>query len=389
MSVTAPIPLSGHCDPRFAPVRQAFLDNFALRGEPGAAVCAAVGGRLVVDLWGGWSDRAKTNPWGRDTLVNIFSVGKALTAICALRLVECGRIDLGAPAAQLWPEFAVHDKDQISLRDMLSHRAALPALRAAVPDGAMLDWKFMTHALAAEVPWWPPGTAHGYHVNTFGYLVGELLRRASGKTVGALLRDEVAGPLGADVHIGLPAREHHRVAEFLWPTGSMPVHAEPTNDLELMRRNAYWNPPGFSGSGWVNKPEWRSAEIPSTNGHGTARGIARVYAALAHWGKIDGVRILSEPTLRAATIEHSAGLDLITQRPSRFGLGFQLTQKERPLGPNPHAFGHFGAGGSLGFCDPDTEMAFGYVTNDMGPRWQNPRNGALIDAVYAGLHAST
>jgi CubicO group peptidase (beta-lactamase class C family) len=190
------------------------------------------------------------------------------------------------------------------------------------------------------------------------------------------------------VHIGLPASEHHRVAEFLWPTGSMPVHPEPTNDLDLMRANAYWNPPGFSGAGWVNKPEWRSAEIPSTNGQGNARGIARIYAALAHWGEIDGTRILSESTLRAATVEHSAGLDLITQRPSRFGLGFQLTQKERPLGPNPHAFGHFGAGGSLGFCDPDTGLAFGYVTNDMGPRWQNPRNAALIEAVYTALQAS-
>jgi len=388
MSVTSPIPLSGHCDPRFSPVRQAFLDNFTTRGEPGAAVCVSVGGRVVVDLWGGWSNRAKTEPWARDTLVNIFSVGKALTSICALRLVERGLIDLGAPVARLWPEFAAQDKDEISLRDMLTHRAGVPALRKPLPDGVMLDWKFMTHALADESPWWPPGMAHGYHVNTFGYLVGEVLRRASGKTAGVLLRDEVAVPLGADVHIGLPASEHHRVAEFLWPTGSMPVHTEPTNDLDLMRRNAYWNPPGFSGSGWVNKPEWRSAEIPSTNGHGNARGIARVYSALAHWGEIDGLRILSEPTLRAATIEHSAGLDLITQRPSRFGLGFQLTQKERPLGPNPHAFGHFGAGGSLGFCDPDTGMAFGYVTNDMGARWQNPRNGALIEAVYAGLHAT-
>jgi CubicO group peptidase (beta-lactamase class C family) len=388
MSVTAPVPLSGHCDPHFAPVRQAFLDNFATRGEPGGAVCVSVGGRVVVDLWGGWSDRAKTQPWARDTLVNIFSVGKALTSVCALQLVERGLIDLGAPVARLWPEFAAHDKDEISLRDMLTHRAGLPALRKPLTDGVMLDWKFMTHALAAETPWWSPGTAHGYHVNTFGYLVGEVLRRASGKTVGALLREKVAGPLAADVHIGLPASEHHRVAEFLWPTGSMPVHPEPTNDLDRMRANAYWNPPGFSGAGWVNKPEWRSAEIPSTNGQGNARGIARVYAALANWGEIDGVRILAEPHLRAATIEHSAGLDLITQRPSRFGLGFQLTQKERPLGPNPRAFGHFGAGGSLGFCDPDTGMAFGYVTNDMGPRWQNPRNAALIEAVYAGLHAS-
>ncbi len=386
MSVTSGgVPIGGTCDPRFGAVAEAFKANFAERGEPGAAVAVSVGGHVVSDLWGGWADRQKMRLWVRDTLVNFFSVGKALTAICALRLVERGMLDLGAPIAMRWPEFGAEDKDEITLRDVLSHRAALPALRTPLPSGAMLDWGVMTRALAAEVPWWPPGTAHGYHVNTFGYLVGEVARRAAGKTIGALLREEIAGPLGADVHIGLPDEEHHRVAEFLWPTTRSRAPAEFADDLELMRWNAYWNPPGFSGAGWVNTPEWRRAEIPSTNGHGNARGIARVYAALAHGGTIDGVRILAEPTLRAAVVEHSAGLDLVSQRPSRFGLGFQLTQVERPLGPNPHSFGHFGAGGSLGFCDPDADLAFGYVTNDMGPRWQNPRNRALIEAVYSSL----
>ena len=197
--MTVTVPLSGYCDPRFEPVREAFLTNFTERGEPGAAVCVSIGGRIVVDLWGGWSDRAKSRTWARDTLVNIFSVGKALTSVCALRLFERGLVDLGAPVARRWPEFAAHDKDEISLRDMLSRRSALPALREPIPDGAMLDWKFMTKALASEAPWWPPGTAHGYHVNTFGYLVGEVVRRAGGKTLGALLRDDVAGPLGAEI----------------------------------------------------------------------------------------------------------------------------------------------------------------------------------------------
>jgi CubicO group peptidase (beta-lactamase class C family) len=241
----------------------------------------------------------------------------------------------------------------------------------------------MTDALARQQPWWEPGTAHGYHVNTFGFLVGEIARRVSGRTIGTVLREEIAAPLGADVHIGLPPAEHARVAEFLWPA-TPPSQGMPDAG-ERMRFNAYWNPPGISGGGWVNRPEWRSAEVPSTNGHGTARGVARVYAALAKGGAIDGVRILEPETLRAATVEHSAGYDLINQRPSRFGLGFQLTQPERPLGPNAGAFGHFGAGGSLGFCDPESGVAFGYVTNDMGPRWQNPRNRALLDAIYASL----
>jgi CubicO group peptidase (beta-lactamase class C family) len=377
-------PIDGLCDRRFAAVRDAFRENFALRGEPGAAVAVSLNGRVVVDLWGGWSDRARSTLWRRDTLVNVFSVSKAFCTICALRLVERGLIDLDAPLADCWPEFGIAGKETITPRHVLSHSAGMAAVRRELPDGAALDWQAITNALAEQGPWWDPGSAHGYHVNTFGFLVGEVVRRVTGKTIGTMLREQIAGPLGADVHIGLPANEHGRVAEFLWPAGT-PPKPPIESDLELMRWNAYWNPPGISGSNWVNKAAWRLAEIPSTNGHATARGIARVYAALANWGRIDGVRILEEPTLRAALVEQSFGTDLVSQRTTRFGLGFQLTHPERPLGPNPNAFGHFGAGGALGFCDPDAGLAFGYVTCDMGPRWQNPRNRALIDAVFACL----
>ena len=377
--------IDGFCDPEFSALREAFAGNFTDRGEPGAAIALSIGGRVVADLWGGWSDGARTKPWQRETLVNFFSVSKALCAICALQQVESGKIDLDAPVARLWPEFAAAGKEDITLRHLLSHRSGLPALRDPLPEGAMLDWHAMTSALAAQAPWWAPGTAHGYHVNTFGFLIGEVVRRASGKTIGHVLRDEIALPLDADVHIGLPESEHRRAAEFLWPDGAWPTQPPPVSDFDLMRWNAYWNPPGVSGARWVNRPEWRLAEIPSTNGHGTARGVARVYAALANGGEIGGVRILERETLQLATTEQSSGEDLITQRPSRFGLGFQLTQIERPLGPNTGAFGHFGAGGSLGFCDPETGVAFGYITNVMGPRWQNPRNRALIDAIYASL----
>lgn len=377
-----PAPIGGTCDPRFAPLRDAFTENFTARGEPGGAIALMVDGRLVCDLWGGFRDAARERPWARETLVNFFSVGKAFTALVALRLVEQGTLDLDAPAHRLWPEFGCNGKEAITLRHMLSHRAGLPAIREDLPDGAALDWKRMTKALAADTPWWQPGTAHGYHVNTFGYLVGELVRRASGRTVGQVLRAEVAGPLGADVHIGLPPTEHHRAAEFLWPPVAIPRPEGELDDVTLMKWNTYWNPPGISGSGWVNRPEWREAEIPSTNGHGTARGIARVYSALAAGGSIDGVDILSRAMLAAATEEQSFGPDRILERESRFALGFQLPQAERPLGPNAEAFGHFGAGGSLGFCDPVARVAFGYVTNDMGPRWQNPRNKALLAAIY-------
>jgi CubicO group peptidase (beta-lactamase class C family) len=376
-------PIDGVCDPKFVAVRDAFAENYATRGEPGGAVALSMGGRVVVDLWGGWKDAARTRPWEHDTLVNFFSVSKALCTIAVLRLVEQGKLDLDVPVASAWPEFAQAEKDSVTLRQILSHRAGLPSIREPLPEGAALDWIRMTDALARQEPWWAPGTAHGYHVNTFGFLVGEIVRRVSGRTIGSALLEDVTGPLGADVHIGLPVSEHARVAEFLWPE-TPSSQGVPSAD-QIMRFNAYWNPPGISGGGWVNRPEWRSAEIPSTNGHGTARGLARVYAALAKGGAIDGVRVLASETLGAATVEHSSGHDLINQRPSRFGLGFQLTQPERPLGPNAGAFGHFGAGGSLGFCDPQSGVAFGYVTNDMGPRWQNPRNKALIEAVFASM----
>jgi CubicO group peptidase (beta-lactamase class C family) len=377
------VPVDGVCDSRFARVREEFLHNFGDRGERGGAVAIWHGGNPVVDLWGGWSDAARTQPWQQDTIVNFFSVSKALCAIAAMRLVDAGQLDLDERVATYWPEFAACGKEAITVRQLLSHQAGLPAIRKALPDGAAMDWQTITEALAGQEPWWKPGTGHGYHVNTYGFLAGELVRRISGRSIGTLLREDIAAPLGADVHIGVPRSQHHRVSEFQWPGN--PAKPELPNDDTLMHWNTYWNPPGFSGSHWVNHPRWREAEVPSTNGHGNARGIARIYSALANGGGIDGVRILSPEALTAAIEEQVNGHDIINNRPSRFGIGFQLTQPERPLGPNKGAFGHFGAGGSLGFCDPETGIAFGYVTNDMGPRWQNPRNRALIDAVYASL----
>ena len=384
MSAATSARIDGVCDPRFAAVREAFAGNFAQHGEIGAGVTLFCGGRKVVDLWGGWADRARTRPWTEDTLVNFFSIGKAITATCVLRLVQRGMLDLDTPVMRWWPAFGAAGKADINLRQLMAHRAGLPAIGPPLlPAGAMLDWDVMVGRLAAQSPWWAPGDGHGYHVNTFGYLLGEPVRRAAGMTMGALLREEIAGPLGADVHIGLPLSEHGRVAEFCYAQRPAPAPGDPppppprrpaTHD-ELMRACAYNNPPGVSGGVYVNTEAWRLAEIPSTNGHGTARGVARVYQGLLE-GLIDA------DLLGEATTEHAAGHDRILERPSRFGLGYQLTQPERPLGPNAGAFGHFGAGGSLGFCDPDADVAFGYVMNDMGPRWQNPRNKALIEAVY-------
>jgi CubicO group peptidase (beta-lactamase class C family) len=354
-------------DQAFTAVEDAFRENFASRGEVGAAVCVIVDGRTVVDLAAG-------DDWAPDSLVNAFSVGKGLTAAVLGHVMETAGVALDDPVTDWWPELDLG----LSVAQLASHQAGLPALREPQPEFVMYDWDAMVATLAATEPWWAPGTAHGYHTNTFGFLVGEVVRRASGRSVGAILR-ELAAPLEADVFIGLPDEEHARVVPFHFPSMAGFGPAAPVTEHELMIRNGYATPRGFSGVGVVNTPEWRRAEIPSTNSHASARGVARFYA-----GILEG-RVLSAGTLAALTEIRADGPDLVLGRPSRFGAGFQLPQPERPFGTGPRAFGHFGAGGSLGFADPDAGVAFGYVIGELGPRWQNPRNRALLDAFSSCL----
>jgi CubicO group peptidase (beta-lactamase class C family) len=382
----APAEVDGHVDAAFDGVRAAFCANFVDHDELGGAVCVVVDGRVVVDLWGGHRDVSQRRPWGRDTLVDVFSVGKGLLAAAVARLVGQGRLDLDAPIARVWPAFAASGKEDVTLRQVLSHTAGLPAVRRRLAPAAMLSPATMRRALADEAPWWTPGTTHGYHVNTFGFLVGAVIERVTDRSVGAYLREELTGPIGADLHVGLATRDLGRVAEFRWPLTPPPeVAPEGLEGLELMRFNSYWNPSGLSGAGVINTEEWRVAQHPSTNAHATARGVARLYDALVRGGGAYGYDLIDRAALEEATRESVCGDDLVLQRPSRFGLGFQLTMDERPIGRSPHGFGHFGAGGSLGFCDPEGAVAFGYVTSDMGPRWQNPRNRALTDAVFDAL----
>jgi CubicO group peptidase (beta-lactamase class C family) len=381
----------GTCDKRFAAVSDALAKNFREHDELGAAVAVEVEGRPVVDIWAGWADPGRTRPWQRDTLVDVFSVGKAMAALCVLILVERGKVELDARVSSYWPEFALHGKGEVSVRELLGQRAGVPAMRRLLPADAMYDWALMTSALAAEEPWWKPGSTHGYHANTFGFLAGEIVRRVSGESIGTFFRREVAARLEADFHFGIDEREDERAAEYQFDEASPEAAAdgqqllEGDEDRRFLLSRVYFNPPGLSGLGTVNTREWRAAEIPSANGHATARAVARIYSALACGGEADGVRLLRQDTIDEATAEVSAGTDFVLGRPSRFGLGFQLTQAERPLGPNPRSFGHFGAGGSLGFADPDARVSFGYAMNRPGPRWQNPRNRALIEALYASL----
>jgi CubicO group peptidase (beta-lactamase class C family) len=271
----------------FETVRAAFADNFAERGEVGAAVCVIVDGRVVVDLVGGWSDAARTLAWRPDTLVNFYSVGKALIGLLALQLVESGQISLDAPITDVWPEFGYGGKGTATLRHALSHRAGVPAIRERLTDDALWDWPRMTSALAATEAWWEPGTRHTYHTNTFGHLNGEIVRRASGAMPGERLRS-VAGPLDADIWFGVPRSEQHRCAEVIWaPPSTLDFDLDALDAFDgehLMNALAHVNPPGYSSIGVVNTPQWRSTQVPSTNGHGTATGLARLYAGLLRSG---------------------------------------------------------------------------------------------------------
>lgn len=388
-------PISGFCDPQFARVQEEFARNFAERGDVGATVAVTLGGVPVVDLWGGWADAACTCPWQQDTIAAVWSVGKAVSAVCLLRLVDRGLVDLDAPVARYWPEFAQAGKATIPIRMLLSHQAGLPAVRAPLPPGAnILSWETMTNALAAQEPWWTPGTRFGYHTNTIGFLIGEVLRRVDGRTIGTYVREELAGGMGIDFLIGVPPQDDARVAEWIAyrPTPGeesqrpwLERDASTLDGVDLARVLAYRNPPGLPDAG-PNTRVWRAAEFPSTNPHSNARAIARLFGGLARGGEIDGKRLLSPELIARATVIESDGEDAILGRPNRFGLGFQLTiPGVRPLGPGTRSFGHYGNGAVLGMADPDAGIGFGYVCNRAGRSWRDPRNIALIDAVYASL----
>ena len=382
--------IAGHTDARFAAVRGVFEANFE-RGELGAACTVVIDGATVVDVWGGWADHARTRPWTADTIVNAYSVGKPLVATAVLQLVGTGEVDLDEPATRWWPELRAGQQGA-TVRDLLCHRAGVPAIRRRLTNEDLWSWDAMAAALAETEPWWPPGTRHTYHTNTYGHLAGELARRVTGLTPGEWLREHVAGPLGVDLMWGVPRADRARCADVRWEI-EMPataradawdaLHALP--EEQAMVFLSYFNPPGIAGVGVVNGDEWRAAQVPSTNLHASARGIARVYAALAAGGTLDGVTVLDADVLTEATRPQSEGWCPVLERDVTFGLGFQPTRADRPFGPNPGSFGHFGTGGSLGFADPVAKLAFGYVLNSVRPRWQNDRNRALVDAVYACL----
>jgi CubicO group peptidase (beta-lactamase class C family) len=376
--------IQGDCAPRFAAVREAFAANFAAGREVGASFAASVDGRLVVDLWGGHADAARTRPWERDTIVNVWSVTKAMTSLTAHVLVDRKLLDVDAPVAEYWPEFAQAGKGKVTVRHVLSHQAGLAAIRTPLPRDAFYDWECMTGALAAETPWWEPGSTSGYHALTFGFLVGEIVRRITGRTLGAFLHDEITAPLGADFHIGLAESEDARVAEMIPPTAAEAKAAgpqaqiDPESMLGKLMRNPLVTPP------MANQPAWRRAEVPAANGHGNARSIVRVLSALACGGTLDGERIIGAEALAAAIEPQWTGRDLVLNIPMRWALGFMRSSDVLPLGPNPRCFGHGGWGGSLGIADADGRVAWAYVMNKMSPGTTGDSRAAqMLAALYS------
>ncbi|MEV0641069.1 serine hydrolase domain-containing protein [Streptomyces sp. NPDC050619] len=375
----------------FEPVRDAFVQNFEALGDRGAAVAVYRDGRRVVDLWGGTKDIDGTVPWQRGTAQVVRSATKGVAAAVPLLLHQRGLLDLDAPVAEYWPEFKARGKERVLVRHVLNHRSGLPFLDRPLTPAEALDPARGAEAVAAQAPVWEPGTDHGYHALTYGWMLDELVRRVTGRRAGEWIAAEIAGPLGADLWLGLPQAEEAagrtgRVGRVETPepaTGAglrlRPKRAvtEAYDDPASVTRRAFAAITPFPDQ---NDPAYRAAALPATNGIATADGLARVYAALI--GEVDGAaRLFTPQTMEAARAEESAGPDRVLVVTTRFGLGYMLHGSASPL-LAPGSFGHPGRGGSLGFADPETGIALGYVTNGFRKTvTADPRAQALVRAV--------
>jgi CubicO group peptidase (beta-lactamase class C family) len=352
--------INGFTHDGFEDVRKAFEENFTNGSDVGASFCATKNGETVVDLWGGFADPARTRPWVKDTIVNVYSTTKTMTALTALLLADRGQLDFDAPVARYWPEFAANGKERIKVSHLMSHSAGPSGWKETITNNDLYDWEKATSLLAAQAPFWEPGTAPGYHAMTQGYLVGEVIRRIDGRTVGTVFRQEIAEPLGADFHIGLPASEDARVAELIPPPPGGAVGDQP-NMSELVR-NMSTNP-GVDVAETKTRA-WRGAEIPAAGGTGNARSIAEIHAILANGGVAKGKRFMSEAGCRKALELQIEGRDLVMEVPARFGMGFGLNGGLIPL-PNANSMFWGGYGGSLAIIDMDAKTTFGYAMNRM------------------------
>jgi CubicO group peptidase (beta-lactamase class C family) len=361
--------IHGVCDQRFGGVRDALAASIDRGADVGASAAVYLDGEPVVDIWGGHADADRTRPWERDTITNTWSTTKTMTALCALMLADRGELDLHAPVARYWPEFAAAGKERVEVRHLMGHTAGLPTWAEPMAVADLYDWEKATEMLARQAPMWEPGTESGYHALTQGYLVGEVVRRISGRTLGRFFREEVAGPLGADFHIGLPEEHDHRVARVIPAAATRPPG----------------NPPTTAEDSWSAR--WRRAEIPAAGGHGNARSVAHVQSVLAGGGEARGVRLLSEAGCEAVFEQQADGTDRVLGMPLRFGMGYGLPSPAVPL-PNARSCFWGGWGGSVVIVDLDARLTVAYVMNRMaGATMGDDRGIGIVLAAYAALTA--
>jgi len=373
------VDIAGFAAPRFAAVKDIFAASFEGGLELGARFSVVQAGELVVDLWGGHADRARTRPFDDRTLTPVFSTTKAIAALLIARAVEAGQVAYDEPVARLWPEFAQAGKAAVTMEQALSHQAGLCGFPEPMDPALWFDWDAICAKLAAMTPLWPPGTASGYHPVTFGYLAGEIFRRATGRTMGAALREDFAQPYGLDLWIGLPDAEFSRVADV-----QRPPRTPDFGDLNEPTRAAFLN--AWSSPGGRGQAEWRRMELPSANGHATAEALARLMGALANDGWLDGDQILTPAVIAEAARQRIVGQDLVLPFIMSWGAGFMRNGTEQPWGLAAESFGHSGWGGSCAVADPQTKLGFGYVMNKQGVKLMgDERPKRLIEAVYAAL----
>jgi CubicO group peptidase (beta-lactamase class C family) len=386
------IPIHGTYDPKFTTVAEAFERNFLERGEVGASVCVRIAGDTVVDLWGGHISAKKEKEWQEDTISIVFSCTKAATALCAHILIDRGELKLDEKVATYWPEFATNGKEDVTVRMMLNHSSAVPAIRTPVKPGGFFDWDYMCEKLAGTKPYWEPGTANGYHMSSFGWTVGELVRRVSGKSLGTFYKSEIADPLGLDFHIGLPESEFGRMANMI------PYVPGPSDFVSDFSKALMTNPMSIQFAALLNNGAWNfnskkswQAEIGGAGGISNARGLAGMFAPFAGGeGKfLSNARI---EDMRAPSMETDKDQTLLI--PTRFGQGFMLNMDNRESAPGEgnsaifgdKAFGNVGMGGSIGFANPEADLSFGYSMTKMGGGiLLNDRGQSLVDAAYAAL----
>ncbi|WP_304165234.1 serine hydrolase domain-containing protein [Phenylobacterium aquaticum] len=369
----------GLCPDRFAAVRAAFTANFAAGAELGARFCLVEAGEVVVDLWAGFADRARSQAFDQHTLTPVFSTTKAVAALMIARLADAGKLDYGQAVAEIWPDFAQAGKAQVTIEQVMSHQAGLSGFPDPMDPALWFDWEAICARLAAMPPLWPPGTASGYHPITFGYLAGEIFRRVDGRTLGTALREDLAGPLELDLWIGLPDQEHGRVAELQRPT-ALPKFGQ-HNPATTAAFLTPWASPAGRG-----QAEWRRIEIPSANGHATAPALARLMGALANQGWLDGEMVLSPPLIAEAARERIRGQDLVLPFEMSWGAGFMRNAPVKVWGPGEATFGHSGWGGSCCFADPERRLAGAYVMNKQSTDLiGDARPRRLIEAAYASL----